>query len=325
MSCSPASHAVPRWRRSAASPLSNFRPQVSPGSKSLSRKPLPLVMRNGWTYFCIPSRISFLGMPQPPVVQAQSTPPGSWTQISTTQFAPAPYSVVDLARCMFPQAQRKPDLKNTVEDRVDADDVKQGQRACSGLGHQNQSEDDREHAARDQQPLVVELLAQPDRPNDLQDPARDRPAGDEQEQDERSDARPGKCQYSDGNAQESHEREPPARRRSTAHDGLRERQHAVSEREGAVEKYQREQRYSRPDEGEHPEQDGADAAQEQQPPILGKGVQQQTRDWGASNVCHDRPLFRADHFRLTQPYRRWSRPSTSTSVTGSALGGLGYD
>jgi hypothetical protein len=43
--------------------------------------------------------------------------------------------------------------------------------------------------------------------------------------------------------------------------------------------------------GEHPEQDGADAAQEQQPPILGKGVQQQTRDWGASNVCHDRPLF----------------------------------
>src|SRR6266480_2142293 len=205
MSCSSANHAVPRWRSSAASPLSNFRPQVSPGSKSFSRKPLPLVMRNGWTYLRIRSRISFLGMLQTPVVE--------------------------LARCMFTQAQRKPDLENAVENRVDANDVKQGQRACSGLGHQNQSEDDREHAARDQQPLVVDLLAQPDRANDLQDPARDRPAGDEQEQHERSDARPGKCQYSDGNAQESHEREPPARRRSTAHDGLRERQHTVNERE----------------------------------------------------------------------------------------------
>ena len=34
-------------RSSAASPLSSLRPQVSPGSKSFSRKPLPLVMRNG--------------------------------------------------------------------------------------------------------------------------------------------------------------------------------------------------------------------------------------------------------------------------------------
>src|SRR5262249_43225175 len=73
------------------------------------------------------------------------------------------------------------------------------------------------------------------------------------------------------------------------HDRLRERQHAVGERVGAVEKHQREQRYSRPDEGEYPEQDGADAAQQQQPPMLGKCVEQQTRHWGTSNVCHDRP------------------------------------
>jgi len=62
-----------------------------------------------------------------------------------------------------PQAQRKPDLENAVEDRVNADDVEQRQRAGPGLNHQNQSEDDREHAARDQQPLVLDLLAQPDR------------------------------------------------------------------------------------------------------------------------------------------------------------------
>jgi hypothetical protein len=32
-------------------------------------------------------------------------------------------SVVDLACCVSAQAQRKPDLENAVEDRVDADDV----------------------------------------------------------------------------------------------------------------------------------------------------------------------------------------------------------
>src|SRR5215470_4733037 len=59
-----ASQSVPRWRISAASPLSSLRPSVSPGSKSLSLKPLPLVMRNGWTYFWMRSRISFLAMVQ---------------------------------------------------------------------------------------------------------------------------------------------------------------------------------------------------------------------------------------------------------------------
>src|SRR4029077_8036629 len=62
MSCSSASHAVPRCRSSAASPLSICRPRVSPGSKSLSRKPLPLVMRYGATYFPMRSRTSCLGM-----------------------------------------------------------------------------------------------------------------------------------------------------------------------------------------------------------------------------------------------------------------------
>src|SRR5207244_1510662 len=88
---------------------------------------------------------------------------------------------------------------------------------------------------------------------------------------------------------EPDEREPPAGRRGAAHDGLRESQHAVSERVGAIEKHQREQRYSGPDEGENPEQDGADTAQQQHPPVLCECVQQQTRDWWTSNMCHDRP------------------------------------
>src|SRR5258706_16377947 len=71
MSCSSASHSVPRWRRSAASPLSSSRPQVLSGSKFFSLNFLPLVMRNGSTYFWIRFRISFLDIAQPPFVAAQ--------------------------------------------------------------------------------------------------------------------------------------------------------------------------------------------------------------------------------------------------------------
>src|SRR5262249_47703050 len=66
MSCSCASHWVPCWRSSDASPLSSFSPRVSPGSKLFSRKASPFVTRNGWTYFWMRSRISFRGIEEPP-------------------------------------------------------------------------------------------------------------------------------------------------------------------------------------------------------------------------------------------------------------------
>src|SRR5262249_32473269 len=66
MSCSSASHTTPRCSRSVASPLSNLKPRVSPGSSSVSLKSLPFVMRNGWTYFSMRSMISFLGIAQDP-------------------------------------------------------------------------------------------------------------------------------------------------------------------------------------------------------------------------------------------------------------------
>src|SRR5215831_15568119 len=73
MSCSSASHSVPRCRSSAASPLPIVKPQVSPGSKSFNLKPLPFVMRNGSTYFSMRLRISFLAMVQTPFRGAQSS------------------------------------------------------------------------------------------------------------------------------------------------------------------------------------------------------------------------------------------------------------
>src|SRR5262245_4392161 len=66
MSCSSASHSVPRVRSSAASPLPSCRPQVSAGSTLFRRKPFPLVMRNGSTYFWMRSRISCLATAQSP-------------------------------------------------------------------------------------------------------------------------------------------------------------------------------------------------------------------------------------------------------------------
>jgi hypothetical protein len=54
------------------------------------------------------SRISCFGMPRSPFAEAQSTLPGSWTQISTTRSHDrrANTVLVDLARCVFAQAQR---------------------------------------------------------------------------------------------------------------------------------------------------------------------------------------------------------------------------
>src|SRR5262249_8318958 len=72
MLCSSASHSVPRWRSSDASPLLSFRPQVLPGSKSAKRKPLPFVIRNGVMYFSIRSRISRLAMAWSSLVRAAS-------------------------------------------------------------------------------------------------------------------------------------------------------------------------------------------------------------------------------------------------------------
>src|SRR5215469_8457189 len=76
MSCSSASHSVPRVRSSAASPLPSCRPQVSPGSMLSRRKRLPLVMRKGSTYFWMRSRISRLAMVSIPSRQGAAHCPG---------------------------------------------------------------------------------------------------------------------------------------------------------------------------------------------------------------------------------------------------------
>ena len=56
---------------------------------------------------------------------------------------------------------------------------------------------------------------------------------------------------------------------------------AVDQRKGAVEQHQRHQGQSRPGKGEHAEHDGGNAAQQQEPPALGKGVQH-----GTGRQCH---------------------------------------
>ena len=43
---------------------------------------------------------------------------GAFVLLFQRMMMPA-YCVVDLARCVTPQAQRKPDLENAVEDRVE--------------------------------------------------------------------------------------------------------------------------------------------------------------------------------------------------------------
>src|SRR4029077_18657140 len=72
MLCSCESHLMPCVSRSDAFPLSNVKPQVSPGLKSFRRKPLPSVIQNGWTYFWMRSSISCLAMAQRPLFGGRS-------------------------------------------------------------------------------------------------------------------------------------------------------------------------------------------------------------------------------------------------------------
>src|SRR4029077_13883884 len=77
MSCSIASHSEPRSRSSAASCLSILSPRVSPGSKSLRRKSLPFVTRNGSVYVRMASRTSLRGIDPFLPICRQTDPVGS--------------------------------------------------------------------------------------------------------------------------------------------------------------------------------------------------------------------------------------------------------
>src|SRR5438477_12034468 len=87
-------------------------------------------------------------------------------------------------------------------------------------------------------------------------------------------ARPHERQDAGRDPREADEREPPAVAHVAAHEGIRERQHAVDQREGAPEQHERDECDAGPGEGEHAEDDRGDAAQQQQPPVSSECLHQ---------------------------------------------------
>ena len=105
------------------------------------------------------------------------------------------------------------------------------------------AEDDRRDARDDQEQLVRDILAEPDRGPDLEDSRHDRPGRDQEPERMRRDARINERQNADSDADEAlQDEKPPAPAvRVREAQRLDDRENAVRERERAEED----------DEGEH--------------------------------------------------------------------------
>jgi hypothetical protein len=79
------------------------------------------------------------------------------------------------------QLEGERDVDDPGENRISADHPDQSQSAGPGPDYKDGTEQDRQHAAQDQQPFIVNLFAQPDG-DDLEHAGGDRPAGNEGEE-----------------------------------------------------------------------------------------------------------------------------------------------
>src|SRR5215470_12080834 len=147
---------------------------------------------------------------QPPAAASRPSTLASAPAASRARAAIARLGTLRVA--VLAQAERERDQQNAFGDRVGADHEEQRQRAGAGPEQQNQAEHDREQSSGGEQPLVVDLAAQPDRADDLHHAGRDCPAGDEEQQYQRGKARPHEGEDAGGDAGEPNHGKPPARR-----------------------------------------------------------------------------------------------------------------
>src|SRR5258707_11422902 len=82
---------------------------------------------------------------------------------------------------VFLQPKRQRDEQHAYDHGISADYPDQRQSARPRSQHHADSKQHRYYAAQNQEPLVVDLLAQLDRAYDLKYPGRDRPAGNEKQ------------------------------------------------------------------------------------------------------------------------------------------------
>src|SRR4029450_9767378 len=131
---------------------------------------------------------------------------------------------------MAAQTQPDRDHQRPKNDREDADREQHAERARARVHEEEYTEQHCNDAGRDEPPLVGDLLAQPDRTDDLHDSRRDRPTSDEEEEDQCGHRWPHERQHACTDAYEAGERQPPARLRGTAADRRHEREDAIGER-----------------------------------------------------------------------------------------------
>ncbi len=114
---------------------------------------------------------------------------------------------------MLAQPQCERDERDAEHDRIGGDGPDQAERAGARSDHHDDAEQHGQDAAQDQHPLIVDLLAQLDRANDLEDAVHQRPGSDEEDQQDRGDAGPEERDDAGGDAEQPDHDQPPGRNR----------------------------------------------------------------------------------------------------------------
>src|SRR5712675_1946808 len=140
-----------------------------------------------------------------------------------------------LRMSVFLQPKRQRDEQHAYDHGISADYPDQRQRARTRSQHHADSKQHRYYAAQNQEPLVVDLLAQLDRAYDLKYPGRDRPAGNEKQKHERAEAGHQEGQQPCRDPKQTDDSQPPTWPRRATGNGGNDREHTVNQRKRAVE------------------------------------------------------------------------------------------
>src|SRR6266566_337523 len=166
-----------------------------------------------------------------------------------------------------PQAKTERDHQRTEYYRVGADPQGHGQRSGNRSHDQQAAEDHRRDPAQDQPPLVVDVLAQPDGGDDLQDAGNDGPACDKPYEREQRQSRPGERDHTGGDADDAFEDQVPPRLPRPAGDGRDQVEDAVDDGIGAEEHDQHGEGHSGIYERQDAEDHSGDATKDERPPV----------------------------------------------------------
>src|SRR5262245_11074067 len=172
------------------------------------------------------------------------------------------FSFLELVVAVLLQPEGEGDEERAEDDRIGADDPYKRQGAGARHEQHHETEEHRERARQDEPPLIVDLLADLDGADNLEDAVDQRPDANEHRQRKRGEARPQEGEEAGGDAKDTNEDQPPAGLHFSTAKRSANGEYAVDQGIGDVEDDQGQKRNARPGEGEEAEDDTGNAEQQ---------------------------------------------------------------